>query len=81
MKYPTIASVKVLENYRLLIKFSSNEERIYDMTSWLEKPAFASLKSYQVFKNITIEKGGYAVSWNEELDLSEYELWKNSTPL
>jgi hypothetical protein len=26
---------------------------------------------------VRIEQGGYAVSWNEEIDISEYELWVN----
>jgi len=37
----------------------------------LKQPAF--------FKNFTIEPGGYALVWNAEIDISEYELWKNGT--
>lgn len=29
------------------------------------------------YKNVRIEQGGYAVSWNEEIDISKYELWVN----
>ncbi|WP_044018806.1 DUF2442 domain-containing protein [Thermoanaerobacter italicus] len=29
------------------------------------------------FKAVKVDAGGYGVSWNSELDLSEYELWKN----
>ena len=35
----------------------------------LQQPAF--------FKNFNIEPGGYALVWNEEIDVSEYELWRN----
>jgi hypothetical protein len=24
-----------------------------------------------------VEPGGYAVAWNSEIDISEYELWQN----
>lgn len=27
-------------------------------------------------KNQKVEQGGYAVFWNSEIDISEYELWK-----
>jgi len=27
----------------------------------------------------TVDTGGYGISWNDEMDLSEYELWNNST--
>ena len=30
---------------------------------------------------IQVEPGGYALVWNEDIDISEYELWKNGTSL
>jgi hypothetical protein len=41
---------------------------------------FAPLENRAFFKNVQIETGGYAVSWNEDIDISEYELWVNSKP-
>lgn len=35
------------------------------------------LKQKAFFNAITVESGGYGVSWNDEMDLSEYELWTN----
>jgi len=29
------------------------------------------------FKNVKVEAGGYSVYWNDKIDISEYELWKN----
>ena len=29
------------------------------------------------FKAVTVDPGGYGVSWDDEMDLSEYELWNN----
>jgi hypothetical protein len=31
-----------------------------------------------LFKAVKVEKGGYAVAWNSEIDISEYELWTHS---
>jgi hypothetical protein len=31
------------------------------------------------FKNVKVEQGGYAVSWNDDIDISEYELWCNGS--
>lgn len=39
---------------------------------------FAPLDSRAFFKNVKVEQGGYAISWNEDIDISEYELWSNS---
>lgn len=38
---------------------------------------FAPLKNTALFKAVQVEKGGYAVYWNSEIDISEYELWRN----
>nr|WP_245709089.1 DUF2442 domain-containing protein [Allochromatium warmingii] len=29
------------------------------------------------FKNVSVDPSGHAVSWNSEIDISEYELWKH----
>lgn len=38
-------------------------------------------KNYQkneaFFKSVKVDSGGYGVSWNDDIDLSEYELWVN----
>ena len=34
-------------------------------------------KSDVFFKSVRIDLGGYSVSWNDDADLSEYELWTN----
>jgi hypothetical protein len=28
-------------------------------------------------KAVTVDPGGYGISWNDDIDLSEYELWTN----
>ncbi len=38
---------------------------------------FAPLRQPAFFKNFKVEHGGYGIVWNEDIDLSEYELWKN----
>jgi hypothetical protein len=40
-----------------------------------EKEMFAPLKNAALFETVRVEQGGWAVSWNEEIDLSEFELW------
>ena len=49
----------------------------YDVNPLLDKDMFAPLKDANLFKAVQVEQGGYAVSWNKEIDISEYELWKH----
>ena len=81
MKYPKIREVTVIDSHTLLLEFNNNEKKTYDVSPLFEKKMFSPLKDIAVFKNVTIEQGGFAVSWNNEIDISEYELWKNGKPL
>ena len=55
------------------------EIRQYSIRPLLEKPMFAPLRQLAFFKNFKIEPGGYALVWNEDIGISEHELWKNGT--
>ena len=61
----------------LLIEFSQGEFKKYDISNLLSKEMFAPLRNLSFFKNFKIESGGYGLVWNEDIDISEYELWKN----
>lgn len=74
---PRIEKVYVLNNYLLDLTFSNGDQRKYDVEPLLGKPSFEALKNPKFFRQVSIEPGGYAVSWNNDIDISEYELWKN----
>ena len=42
---------------------------------------FAPLKNMAFFRAMKVEPGGYAVSWNDEIDISEHELWSRGQPV
>ncbi|MCT7953274.1 DUF2442 domain-containing protein [Ancylothrix sp. C2] len=77
MKPPRIVSAKAIDNQTLVIKFTNNEFRKYDISKLLENPMFAKFRNPTVLKNFRIEEGGYGLVWDEDVDISEYELWQN----
>jgi len=79
MKPPKIIAVRVITDRILLIKFSNDEIKKYDVSNLLAKLMFAPLRNPSFLKNFRIESGGYGLVWNENVDISEYELWKNGT--
>ncbi len=81
MKYPQIYQAKAIDDTTLIIEFTNREVKKYDIRPLLEIPMFAPLRQPAFFKNFKVESGGYAIVWNEEIDVSEYELWKNSVIL
>jgi len=64
----------------LLIRFEDGTERVYDCRPILALPQFQLLTTPAFFRAVRVDAGGYGVSWNDEMDLSEYELWTKGTP-
>ena len=79
MEYPKIARAEAMGDRILRIEFTNQEIKNYDISPLLEKPMFSPLQEPACFKSFTVEPGGYAIVWNDDLDISEYELWKNGT--
>jgi hypothetical protein len=77
MDTPKVESVKALEGKRLLVKFVNGVEKVYDCNQLLHLEMFRLLKNEAFFKSVKVDAGGYGISWNDEMDLSEYELWIN----
>ena len=75
--YPKIESVTPLADFSLRITFANGVEKIYDCRPLLADPSFALLRSPALFRAVRVDPGGYGLSWNDDLDLSEAELWRN----
>ena len=73
---------KVLEVYpqhdqSLRVLFDNGVEKVYDCNPIIEKYDFQILRNEAFFKLVHVDPGGYGISWNADIDLSEYELWTN----
>ncbi len=76
--YPKIVSISPNDDYTLLVTFSDKKTKLYDMKPLLEKSPFDQLKDKNLFFSVQVDVGGYGISWNDFIDLSEYELYVNS---
>ena len=77
MDTPKILSVEALEDKKLLVKFVNAVEKVYDCSPLLSRPMFEMLRNDAFFKSVKVDSGGYGISWSDDADLSEYELWTN----
>ncbi len=77
MQYPKVKSVSTIDNNTLLVEFDNSEKKKYDVSPLMCKEMFAPLKNPALFRAVKVEQGGYAVVWNADIDLSEFELWKH----
>ncbi len=72
----TITDVKPLEDYKLLIKLENDEERIFDVSPYLEIGKFAELKDVSLFNSATVKFD--SVEWANRLDIDPEFLYEKS---
>ncbi len=78
MKFHTIKDIKPLENMILEAVFSNGETKKYDMKNLIKKyDMFKELENKELFDKVKVDIGGYGIMWNDKLDLSSEEIWKN----
>lgn len=73
--YPKVNSVQPLKGKRLLVAFSNDVKKIYDCSPLLAEDTYSALAIDAIFKNVKADQGGYGISWTDEIDLAESELW------
>ena len=74
-----IKIVSALPEYKVSVQFAEGVTKIYDVKPLFDKLAvFEDLKdNVAEFSCVTVDVGGYGIVWNDDLDLSCDELWKN----
>lgn len=78
---PKIKAVQPIGNTRLLVHFENGKQKIYDCAPLVSRPRFRLLTTPAFFRAVKVDAGGYGISWNDDIDLSEYELWTNGVPV
>lgn len=78
---PRIKAVAVIGATQLLIHFDNGGQRVYDCRPLLCRPQFHLLGNPAFFRAVRVDAGGYGISWSDDIDLSEYELWTNGKPV
>ena len=78
--FPKIKTAKPLPSKKLLVLFESGEQKVYDCRPLIQQEAFSALQSESLFRQVQVDAGGYGVSWNDSIDLSESELWLKGKP-
>jgi len=75
----SIKSVAPLDNFMLLIEFSNEEKRVFDVKPLLDKPVFQPLRDMEFFKKVHIIYD-YTIAWNDEIDMCPDSLYLDSIP-
>ena len=66
-----IRSVTPLDDYMLRVEFCEGITKVYDVKQLFDTfKIFNKLKEKHLFKKVRVDKGGYAVIWNKDIDLA-----------
>ncbi len=74
LKPPRIEKI-FIEKQGIYVLFFNNIIKKYEIDSLFEKEYFDKLKTQSFFKSAKVDPGGYGISWDDDCDLSENELW------
>ena len=76
MNSPKIKSIKVnSENYSISVLFDNGVTKNIDFKDKIKEDFYCDLKNKLLFEKAKVDAGGYGISWNDGIDISEYELW------
>ncbi len=73
--YPRIKHVKPQVDKTLLVEFENGVRKVYDCKPLLQDEAFRPLQDEALFRRAHADPHGYAVLWNDQIDLAESEVW------
>ncbi len=77
--YLSVTDVKPLEDYKLLLTFENHEQKVFDVTPYLEVGKFSELKDNDLFKSVHISFD--SIAWKNQLDLDPELLYSKSIML
>jgi hypothetical protein len=59
------------------VTFNNNIKKVYDCTPLLANETYRKLANEAIFQSVKADPGEYGISWTDEIDLAESELWLN----
>jgi hypothetical protein len=79
---PEVVAIRVLDDYRLWIRFKTGEEKIYDLKPELKSPCFKPLTNKSLFADVWIDCG--TVAWGDiekdNIDIAPENLFEYGVP-
>lgn len=76
---PRIIEVKAMQDYSLLLTFSNNEKKMFDVKPYLNKGIFTELKDAANFNSVKVFNG--TVLWQNDIDLCPDTLYIDSVTI
>ncbi len=70
-----VRSVRALDDYKLWVRFTTNEEKVFDFAPLLDFPCYKPLKDKELFNGVYVDFG--AAVWSDgEIDIAPESLYE-----
>jgi len=73
---PRVKDVQILDNYRLLLTFTNNEKKVFDVKPYLSTGIFKELQNTETFNSVRALDG--TIQWMNEADFCPDTLYLES---
>ncbi|MCD7753513.1 MAG: DUF2442 domain-containing protein [Clostridiales bacterium] len=80
MLQPRLLSVNPADDFILLLKYETGENRIFDVKPYLSGTWFAELRDVVYFRTVQLLPGGTGIHWKNGQDIAPHELYELSVP-
>ena len=74
--YTSVIGVIPLENHKLLLQFDNSEQRIFDVSPYLNTGKFSELKDISLFNTVKVKFD--TIEWSNKLDMDPEFLYDKS---
>lgn len=79
---PKIIDVTPSKGLSIRAVFDNGIAKEYNVKPLMKKyPVFKRLKDKAIFNLVHVDCGGYGIAWDDNIDLSEYEIWTNGVKI
>ena len=79
MLQPKIIRLKTLPEYKLHLCYETGEEKIFDVSPYMQGDWYGRLRDKKYFKTVHILPGGIGITWADGQDIAPHELYEAST--
>ena len=78
MLQPKIVGLEPLADYKLQLCYETGEEKIFDVSPYIQGDWYKRLKDVEYFKTVRILPEGTGIEWADGQDIAPHELYETS---
>ena len=79
MLQPKITWLEPLAGYKLQLCYETGEEKIFDVSPYIQGDWYERLRDMEYFKTVRILSEGTGIEWADGQDIAPHELYDAST--